>query len=83
MSKVFVTQKRMYLRSVAGLKDIWRSNSELDSCRPIFKKYEILMFTPPLYPRMYMKYLVKQPEQFRKKSEVPPLYQPKNKVLQK
>jgi hypothetical protein len=76
MSKVFVAQKRV-VRSMAGLR-YWRSNSELDSCRPLFKKYEILTVYS-LYILECMKYLAKQPEKFRKKSEVPHCISPKTK----
>jgi hypothetical protein len=63
--------------SMAGLR-YWRSNSELDSCRPLFKKYEILTVYS-LYILECMKYLGKHPEKFRKKSEVPHCISPKTK----
>jgi Reverse transcriptase (RNA-dependent DNA polymerase)/Endonuclease-reverse transcriptase len=76
MSKVFVAQKRV-VRAMAGLR-YWRSNTALDSCRPLFKKYEIPTVYS-LYILECMKYLVKQPEKFRKKSEVPHCISPKTK----
>jgi len=42
MNEVFVAQKRV-IRAMAG-KRYWRSNSALDSCRPLFKKG--LVFQP-------------------------------------
>jgi hypothetical protein len=76
MSKVFIAQKRV-VRSMAGLR-YWRSNSELDSCRPLFKKYEILTVYS-LYILECMKHLIKHPDKFRKKSAVLTCSSPKTK----
>jgi hypothetical protein len=75
MTKVYVAQKRV-LRSMAGWR-YWRSNLELDSCKPLFKKNEILTVYL-LYILECMKYLVKQPEKL-KNSEVPHVISPKTK----
>ena len=63
---------------MAGLR-YWRSNSALDSCKPLFKKYEILTVYS-LYILECMKFLVKHPQKFRKKSEVPNCASPKTKL---
>jgi hypothetical protein len=68
MESVFIAQKRV-LRAMAGLR-YWRSNRALESCRPLFKKYEILTVYS-LYILECMKYLKKYPEKFKKKSEMP------------
>jgi hypothetical protein len=71
MQKVFVAQKRV-VRALAGLR-YWRSNCALDSCKPLFKKYGILTVYS-LYILECMKFFVKHPGKFRKKSEVPNCY---------
>jgi len=76
MERVFRAQKRV-LRAMAGLR-YWRSNCALDSCKPLFKKFEILTVYS-LYILECMKFLVKHPNKFRKKSEVPNCASPKTK----
>jgi hypothetical protein len=63
IEKVFVAQKRV-VRAMAGRR-YWRSNCALDSCRPLFHKYEI-MTVYSLYLYESMKYLKKYPYKFRK-----------------
>jgi hypothetical protein len=76
MSNVFTAQKRV-MRSMAGLR-YWRSDCALDSCKPLFIKYGILTVYS-LYVLECMKFLVKHPEKFRKKSEVPQSHSPKTR----
>jgi hypothetical protein len=68
LAKVFVAQKRV-VRAMAGVR-YWRSNCALDSCLPLFKKYEILTVYS-LYILECMKYLKKYPEHFKKQIDVP------------
>jgi hypothetical protein len=37
---------------MAGIQ-YWRSNTALDSCKPLFRKYEVLTVELALYPGMY------------------------------
>jgi hypothetical protein len=68
LEKVFVAQKRV-VRAMAGVQ-YWRSNCALDSCLPLFRKYEILTVYS-VYILECMKYLKKHPEKFRKQFDVP------------
>jgi hypothetical protein len=76
MQKVFVAQKRV-VRSMAGLR-YWRINCALDFCKPLFAKYGILTVYS-LYILECMKFFVKFPEKFRKKSDVPQCHSPKTR----
>jgi len=76
MQKVFVAQKRV-MRAMAGLR-YWRSNCALESCKPLFVKYGILTVYS-LYVLECMKFLVKNPEKFRKKSDVSQCNSPKTR----
>ena len=64
MDIVFVAQKRV-LRAMAGTR-YWRSNRALDSCKPLFIKYEILTVYS-LYILECMKFLKKYPQHFIKR----------------
>jgi hypothetical protein len=77
MQKVFVAQKRV-VRALAGLR-YRRSNCALDSCKPLFIKYGMLTVYS-LYILECMKFFVKNPEKFRKKSAVPNCYSPKTRL---
>jgi Reverse transcriptase (RNA-dependent DNA polymerase) len=68
MSDVFTAQKRV-IRAMAG-KRYWRSNCALESCKPLFKKYEILTVYS-LYILECLKFLKKFPQNFKKYSEMP------------
>jgi len=76
MQKVFVAQKRV-MRAMAGLR-YWRSNCALESCKPLFVKHGILTVYS-LYILECMKFFVKNPEKFRKKSDVSQCYSPKTR----
>jgi Reverse transcriptase (RNA-dependent DNA polymerase) len=67
MSDVFTAQKRV-VRAMAG-KRYWRSNCALESCKPLFKKYEILTVYS-LYILECLKFLKKFPQNFMKCSEM-------------
>jgi hypothetical protein len=77
LEKVFVAQKRV-LRAMSGLR-YWRSNCALDSCRPLFASCGILTVYS-LYILECMKFLVKHPEKFRRKCDVPNSKSPKTKI---
>jgi hypothetical protein len=77
MQKVFVAQKRV-VRALAGLR-YRRSNCALDSCKPLFIKYGMLTVYF-LYILECMKFFVKNPEKFRKKSAVPYCNSPKTRI---
>jgi predicted RNase H-like HicB family nuclease len=76
LQKVFVAQKRV-IRAMAGLR-YWRSNCELDSCRPLFTKYGILTVYS-LYILECMKFFIKNPGKFRRKCDVPNSKSPKTR----
>jgi Reverse transcriptase (RNA-dependent DNA polymerase) len=80
LKKVFIAQKRV-LRAMAGLR-YWRSNCALDTCRPLFKKYEILTVFS-LYILECMKFLTKHPEKFRRKTDVTNCISPKTKAAKR
>jgi hypothetical protein len=63
MDRVFVAQKRI-LRAMAGTQ-YWRSNKPLDSCKPLFIKFDILTVYS-LYILVCMKFLKKYPQHFPK-----------------
>jgi len=67
MQNVFVAQKRV-LRAMAG-KRYWKSLTPLDSCRPLFKQYEILpVFS--LYMLECVKFVNKYPEKFERNCDI-------------
>jgi Reverse transcriptase (RNA-dependent DNA polymerase) len=68
MEKVFVAQKRI-LRAMAGIQ-YWRSNKALDSCRPLFQRFDILTVYS-LYILECMKFLKKNPNHFAKECDKP------------
>jgi Reverse transcriptase (RNA-dependent DNA polymerase)/Endonuclease-reverse transcriptase len=76
LQSVFVAQKRV-LRAMVGLR-YWRGICALDSCRPLFAKCGILTVYS-LYILECMKFLVKNPEKFRRKRDVPYARSPKTK----
>jgi len=49
---------------MAGVK-YWRSNTELEICKPFFKEYDILTVYP-LYILECMKFVKRYPEKFQK-----------------
>jgi hypothetical protein len=63
MDRVFVAQKRI-LRAMAGTQ-YWRSNKPLDSCKPLFKKFDFLT-VHSLNLLECMKFLKKYPQRFWK-----------------
>jgi hypothetical protein len=65
--KVFLAQKRV-IRSMSGLR-YWRSNAALDSCKPLFKKYNILTVYS-LYILECMKFVKKFPDKFLRQLDV-------------
>jgi hypothetical protein len=73
MNEVFIGQKRV-IRAMAG-KRYWRSNSALDSCRPLFKRFGI-MTVYSLYILECLKYLKKYPEKFTKLNETTTTHRP-------
>ena len=63
LQTVFVAQKRV-IRAMAG-KRYWRSNSALESCKPLFEKFGILTVYS-LYIFECLKFLMTYPEKFVK-----------------
>jgi exonuclease III len=68
MSEVFLGQKRV-VRAIAGVR-YCRSNTALESCGPLFKKYGILT-TYSLYILECAKFVKKFPEKFKMYRDVP------------
>jgi hypothetical protein len=64
---VFIAQKRA-LRALAGIR-YWRCNEQLESCKPLFVRYEILTVYS-LYILECMKYLTKNRVNFKRYSEL-------------
>jgi hypothetical protein len=72
MDRVFVAQKRI-LRAMAGTQ-YCRSNKPLDSCKPLFKKFDILTVYS-LNILECMKFLKKYPQHFPKICDKPDVVQ--------
>jgi hypothetical protein len=68
MEKEFVAQNHI-LCAMAGIR---RINKALDSCRPLFKKFDIYTVFP-LYLEVY-KFLKKNPKHFTRKCDKPGEY---------
>lgn len=67
LKRVFIAQKRV-VRAMAG-KRYWKGPTAVVSCRPLFKKYEILpVFS--LYILECVKFVKKYPEKFVNNCEV-------------
>jgi hypothetical protein len=73
VESVFVAQKRV-IRAMAGLR-YWRSNSALESCRPLFHKYGIMTIYC-IYILECMKFLKKYPDKFKKQIDMPRINKP-------